>query len=139
LAYWHHPRFSSGPHGGEPDVRAFWQALYEADAEVVLSAHDHIYERFAPQDPEGRLDECAWLMTQKPWLSICRGTLNLLRKLTKEPYMLEMSKKIQNPNGMGLALTFPSPTYVASIASMTKGPCPDPASCSPRSHDAAAR
>jgi len=56
LAYWHHPRFSSGPHGGEPDVRAFWQALYEADAEVVLSAHDHIYERFAPQDPEGRLD-----------------------------------------------------------------------------------
>ena len=56
LAYWHHPRFSSGPHGGEPDVRAFWQALYEARAEVVSSAHDHIYERFAPHGPDGRLD-----------------------------------------------------------------------------------
>ena len=81
---------------------------------------------------------CTFERTQKPWLSIWSGTLNLLRKLTKEPYMLEMSKKIQKPNGMGLALTFPSPTYVASIASMTKGACPDPASCCPRSHDAAA-
>jgi ABC-type transporter MlaC component len=56
LAYWHHPRFSSGPHGGEPAVGAFWQALYEYEAEVVLAGHDHLYERFAPQTPEGRAD-----------------------------------------------------------------------------------
>jgi acid phosphatase type 7 len=56
LAYWHHPRFSSGEHGGDPDVAPFWEALYEADADVVLAAHDHIYERFAPQAPDGSAD-----------------------------------------------------------------------------------
>ena len=56
LAYWHHPLFSSGPHGDNPATRVLWRVLYEADADVVISAHDHLYERFAPQDPEGRLD-----------------------------------------------------------------------------------
>ena len=56
LAYWHHPRFSSGPNGGEAAVEAFWQALYEYHADVVLSGHDHGYERFAPQKPNGEPD-----------------------------------------------------------------------------------
>ncbi|MEA2527893.1 MAG: hypothetical protein QOF73_5120, partial [Thermomicrobiales bacterium] len=57
LAYWHHPRFSSGAgHGNEPEVRAFWRALAEAGAEVVLVGHDHDYERFAPLDAAGRPD-----------------------------------------------------------------------------------
>jgi hypothetical protein len=57
LAYWHHPRFSSGEdHGSTPEMRPIWQALYEAGADLVLSAHDHIYERFAPQDPNGLAD-----------------------------------------------------------------------------------
>ena len=56
LAYWHDPRFSSGPHGDEEDVEPLWQLLYAAGADVVLSAHDHTYERFAPQAPDGRLD-----------------------------------------------------------------------------------
>ncbi len=34
----------------------FWQILYDAGADVVLSGHDHNYERFAPQDPNGVLD-----------------------------------------------------------------------------------
>ena len=49
LAYWHHPRFSSGEHGSDSTYTAFWQALYEANADVVLVGHDHDYERFAPQ------------------------------------------------------------------------------------------
>jgi hypothetical protein len=56
LAYWHHPRFSSGPHGGTREVGPLWQALYENGVDVVLNGHDHIYERFAPQDPSGRAD-----------------------------------------------------------------------------------
>lgn len=56
LAYWHHPRFSSGAQGNEADVKAFWQALYEHDAEIVLAGHDHRYERFAPQKPNGEPD-----------------------------------------------------------------------------------
>ena len=31
--------------------------LYEAGAELVLSGHDHVYERFAPQDADGRRDD----------------------------------------------------------------------------------
>ena len=56
LAYWHHARFSSGFNGNYPSVTAFWRALYAAGADVVLSGHDHDYERFAPQRPDGRRD-----------------------------------------------------------------------------------
>jgi acid phosphatase type 7 len=57
LAYWHHPLFSSGAkHGSDDDVLPLWEALYDAGAEVVLVGHEHQYERFAPQDPNGALD-----------------------------------------------------------------------------------
>jgi calcineurin-like phosphoesterase family protein len=51
LAYWHHPRFSSGFVGNSPGVAPFWDALYAARADVGLNGHDHMYERFAQQDP----------------------------------------------------------------------------------------
>ena len=56
LAYWHHSRFSSGAHGNNTSYDAFWQDLYAAGAEIVLSGHDHVYERFAPQNPGGAAD-----------------------------------------------------------------------------------
>ena len=56
LAYWHHPVFSSGPHGNTGTMRDAWQILQDAGAEVVLVAHDHVYERFAPQTGGGRAD-----------------------------------------------------------------------------------
>ena len=56
LAYWHHPRFSSGFHGNSKSVATFWQRLYDAGVDVVINGHDHDYERFAPQDPNGRED-----------------------------------------------------------------------------------
>jgi acid phosphatase type 7 len=49
LAYWHHPRFSSGKQGNWASMDALWRDLQAAGAEVVLSGHDHTYERFAPQ------------------------------------------------------------------------------------------
>ena len=55
-AYFHHPRFSSSGSGNNSAMRPFWEALYEADAEVVLSGHAHHYERFAPQTPSGQAD-----------------------------------------------------------------------------------
>jgi hypothetical protein len=52
LAYWHFPRFSSGAHQGSwGSVGAFWNDLYAARADVVLSGHEHSYERFARQTP----------------------------------------------------------------------------------------
>jgi hypothetical protein len=56
LAYWHHPRFSSGFNGNYAGGTAFWRALYAAGADVILTGHDHNYERFAPQTPTGRRD-----------------------------------------------------------------------------------
>jgi hypothetical protein len=53
LAYWHHPRFSSGGIGDHPALEPIWQALYDGGADVVLNGHDHNYERFAPQNPAG--------------------------------------------------------------------------------------
>jgi 3',5'-cyclic AMP phosphodiesterase CpdA len=57
LAYWHHPLYSSGMHGNIVQMKDVWQVLYNAGAELVLSGHDHIYERFAPQDADGRRDD----------------------------------------------------------------------------------
>jgi len=54
--YWHRPLFSSGRHGDNPDMRDVWRTLYAANVDVVINGHDHSYERFAPQDPDGRPD-----------------------------------------------------------------------------------
>jgi len=57
LAYWHHPRFSSGYHRNTVEMQPIWQALYDAGADVVLNGHDHHYERFAPQTASGVRDD----------------------------------------------------------------------------------
>ena len=57
LAYFHHPLFTSGSYRpGIERVERLWEILYAAGVDVVLNGHDHNYQRFAPQDPEGRAD-----------------------------------------------------------------------------------
>jgi hypothetical protein len=57
LAYFHHPLFTSGEYRpGEERMERLWEVLYDAGVDVVLNGHDHNYQRFAPQDPEGRAD-----------------------------------------------------------------------------------
>jgi len=57
LAYFHKPLFSSGgKHGNDPEMKPLWDVLFHAGADVVINGHDHDYERFAPQDPEGHSD-----------------------------------------------------------------------------------
>jgi hypothetical protein len=55
-AYWHRPLFSSGPNGDVVSVREFWRTLYDFGGEIVIAGHEHLYERFAPQDPNGQAD-----------------------------------------------------------------------------------
>jgi hypothetical protein len=55
-AYWHRPLFSSGSNGDNYDMRDLWRTLYDANVDLIFNGHDHIYERFAPQDPDGRPD-----------------------------------------------------------------------------------
>jgi acid phosphatase type 7 len=55
LAYWHIPLFSSGGRAAQNGYW-LWKQLYAAHADVVLDGHDHIYERFDPQDADGLAD-----------------------------------------------------------------------------------
>ena len=57
LAYFHKPLFSSGYSRGNPVVKPLWNVLYNHHADVIVSGHDHVYERFARQTPSGALDE----------------------------------------------------------------------------------
>lgn len=59
-AFGHHALYSSGvfrSHAVHPELRDLWRDLYEAHADLILAGHEHSYERFAPQDPDGNADE----------------------------------------------------------------------------------
>ena len=57
LAYWHHPLFTSGAnHAPSTSTRPLYQALYDYNADVAVWGHNHQYERFAPMNPSGTLD-----------------------------------------------------------------------------------
>jgi hypothetical protein len=54
LAYWHHPRWSSGTHyGNNSRYQTLWKTLYDAGAELVLNGHEHNYERFKQMNASG--------------------------------------------------------------------------------------
>jgi acid phosphatase type 7 len=53
LAYFHFPRFTSGPSRDGLALGDLWRLLYATGVDVVLNGHDHGYERFDPQDPDG--------------------------------------------------------------------------------------
>lgn len=57
LMFMHHPLFSSDPREFElKQLQPLWQAFYDFGGELVLVGHSHHYERFAPQDPNGKAD-----------------------------------------------------------------------------------
>lgn len=58
LAYWHEPRFSSGPAAvtNANNMAPIWNDLYNAGVDVVLTGHKHFYERFAPLNAAGAVD-----------------------------------------------------------------------------------
>jgi acid phosphatase type 7 len=57
LAYWHKPLFTSAlVHPPDPRFRDLFAILNDAGAEIVLSGHNHHYERFGPMRPDGTAD-----------------------------------------------------------------------------------
>lgn len=57
LAYWHTAVFSSGAvHGNNNSMQPIWDILASAGADVIVTAHEHIYERFAAQTSSGKAD-----------------------------------------------------------------------------------
>jgi hypothetical protein len=55
-AIFHYPLFTSGPNGSQTQMRDAWRILYDAGVDLIINGHDHLYERFALQDPDGRRD-----------------------------------------------------------------------------------
>ncbi len=57
-AYWHQPTFSAADSITEEGVtaQAFWELLYQYNADLVLNGHDHLYARYRPLDPAGNSD-----------------------------------------------------------------------------------
>ncbi|GAA3197894.1 metallophosphoesterase [Nonomuraea roseoviolacea] len=55
-AYLHHPLYNVGEHGAATNTRPLWKALYDYKADLMLAGHDHNYQRWAPQDPQGKAD-----------------------------------------------------------------------------------
>ena len=54
ILVWHHPRYNSSTSGGTASfIDAWFDTAYANGVDVVLSAHAHDYERFAPQDGNG--------------------------------------------------------------------------------------
>ncbi len=94
LAIWHHPRFSSGAHGSEPAVDPFWSVLYDAGADVIVNGHDHDYERFAPQTPDGQLDP------QRGIREFVVGTGGAERRMFRAPPVANSEVRDARSNGV---------------------------------------
>jgi hypothetical protein len=81
IAFWHHPLFSSGQNGDQTHMRDFWRLLYAAGVDIVIAGHDHLYERFAPQDPDGRPDSAKGIRQ----FVVGTGGAQLYRFVTTKP------------------------------------------------------
>ena len=57
MAMWHHPLFTSGQNLPNRHMRDMFQLMFDHGVDVVVNAHDHLYERFSRQDADGRLNE----------------------------------------------------------------------------------
>jgi hypothetical protein len=56
IAYFHHPVFSVGPQGDTDSLMGIWELLAQYGVEIVLTGHDHSYQRWQTLDDEGRSD-----------------------------------------------------------------------------------
>jgi len=101
-ALFHHPRFSSAAgNANTTSVAPFWDALYQYRADVVLSGHAHVYERFARKSPSGAVDSArgirefvvgtggvgsgSFASTPQPGSQVRNGTTRGVLKLTLRP------------------------------------------------------
>lgn len=56
LAYWHYPVVASSARRIDPRMREIFAELYAHGVDVVVSGHEHDYERFAPMNARGERD-----------------------------------------------------------------------------------
>lgn len=119
-AYFHHPRYSSGDHGDNPNVISLWNTLVGAKTDLVLNGHDHHYERFIPQNANGQPDpngpvQIIGGMGGAPWYPV-KAAHPATAKLLQEEYgvlKLSMTDSTFQTQLIGLDSTVKdsSPTY----------------------------
>ncbi|MET1232078.1 MAG: right-handed parallel beta-helix repeat-containing protein [Candidatus Limnocylindrales bacterium] len=139
LAYWHHARFSSGElHADDPRTDGLWQTLAAAGADVVLSAHDHDYERFAPRDGRGRASQTGIrefvvgtggsglramgtiAPTSEAYIARVHGVLSMqLRADGYDWTFLPVEGKTATDTGSGLCTPIPEPASAATASPRT--------------------
>jgi hypothetical protein len=59
VAIWHRPLYTSGPNQPQNDMRDFFRLMFDNKGEIVISGHDHLYERFAPQNADGQRNDAS--------------------------------------------------------------------------------
>ena len=123
IAMWHHARYCSGHDGDDTFMQTMWSDLYDAGVEIVLSGHGHDYERFAPQDDSGHLDNAADL---RQFVVGTGGLLHRPRRLVRR----EQPDPPERDSGV-LKLTLRSGAYdwqfLPRPARRTATPAPRPA------------
>ncbi len=107
LAYWHQPRYSSGGRQGS-QTQPLWQLLYDAGADIVLTGHDHLYERFDKlgRGSDGAVDPVADPNGIREWV-VGTGGRNLTSWST-----IRADSEVRNNSTFGvLKLTLHSNSY----------------------------
>ena len=94
LAYWHHARFSSGTHGNVSSMERIWRILHDAGVDLAFVGHDHHYERFMPQGPNGTLD------TLRGITQIVVGTGGGTLRGLRRPYARNSAARVQGHFGV---------------------------------------
>ena len=57
MAVMHHPFDSSSLNGPTPSLRDLWELMYSLGGDLVVTGHDHVYERHAPINADQRRDD----------------------------------------------------------------------------------
>jgi hypothetical protein len=99
LAYFHDPLYASGREHDSPQVRPFWDKLYDQHADVILSGNAHRYERYARITPSGERSSARGI---RQFIVGTGGTAQGTIKGPDEPRM--QAKKVGAPGVLKLKL-----------------------------------
>ncbi len=107
LAYWHVPRYSSGGRATLA-TQALYQALYDANADLILTGHDHSYERFRPLNANGQIDDVRGIRQ----FVVGTGGRNLTKFVSSPPNTNVAHSQVRNDTTFGvLKLTLHPTSY----------------------------
>jgi acid phosphatase type 7 len=122
LAYWHHPVFTSSPRGDNPKMKDIWQALSDFRATIILTGHEHNYERFAKQTATGVADPAGGIRQ----FIVGTGGLGMTPMPVPKP-----NSELRNPLNFGvLKLTLASGSYAWEFLPAVEGVIVDSGSAS---------